>query len=432
VAGVRALLRQLAAERARRLDARPVRSIAASIGRLSRRWMNRSDFYRKKAVRRLVSRSGFSEGASNALLDSLFLELTEKKLMRLLRSELGDPAVLDRFRAAGEGGVATRARGPEVIFHVFAANIPNPAIVSFVLGMLVKSANAGKVSSRDPGILDIYLESLKRSDADLARTNAIVPAGPGTLEKGCAEADLIVAYGSDATLDLVKRLVPAGRSFHGYGHRVSFGLFAREALTRANAPALAKKTARDVWMADQRGCLSPVVVFAQEGGETSPAGFAAQVAASLKDLWRRDRTEHDLFGRAASIEAEKAARAVRFLRRRLGAGSFWESRPRGRWIVYHDDAPGEFPFSSGNQAVHVKSFSREEEVFRAIAPFGRHLQAVAVEAGARERRALAAKLAALGANRVCRAGRMQRPPLTWHHDGRPNLSSWVSWTDLEA
>jgi len=43
----------------------------------------------------------------------------------------------------------------------------------------------------------------------------------------------------------------------------------------------------------------------------------------------------------------------------------------------------------------------------------------------------AGDLAKMGVHRVCPIGQMQRPPLSWHHDGgRPNLGDLVSWTDL--
>jgi hypothetical protein len=36
----------------------------------------------------------------------------------------------------------------------------------------------------------------------------------------------------------------------------------------------------------------------------------------------------------------------------------------------------------------------------------------------------------LGVTRFCDAGRMQFPPLTWHHDGRPALGDLVTWIDI--
>jgi hypothetical protein len=46
-------------------------------------------------------------------------------------------------------------------------------------------------------------------------------------------------------------------------------------------------------------------------------------------------------------------------------------------------------------------------------------------------RALALQLARWGVTRVCPLGRMQNPPLTWRHDGRPPLGDLVVWTNWE-
>ena len=40
-------------------------------------------------------------------------------------------------------------------------------------------------------------------------------------------------------------------------------------------------------------------------------------------------------------------------------------------------------------------------------------------------------LARWGATRICPIGKMQTPPLTWRHDGRPPLGDLVTWTDWE-
>ena len=44
---------------------------------------------------------------------------------------------------------------------------------------------------------------------------------------------------------------------------------------------------------------------------------------------------------------------------------------------------------------------------------------------------LAAQFAHWGATRICPLGRMQNPPLTWRHDGRPPLGDLITWTDFE-
>ena len=37
-----------------------------------------------------------------------------------------------------------------------------------------------------------------------------------------------------------------------------------------------------------------------------------------------------------------------------------------------------------------------------------------------------------GVSRFCPAGRMQFPPLTWHHEGRQTLAELVTWIDAEG
>src|SRR5262245_58495185 len=105
--------------------------------------MNSSFAYRKKAVLRLTQKSYFTKPMAEEALNATFSELTASKLLHLLDSEIGDYSRLDAFQTNGIPGKKSFAVGPRVIFHSFASNVPNPAIWSFVMGMLVKSANIG-------------------------------------------------------------------------------------------------------------------------------------------------------------------------------------------------------------------------------------------------------------------------------------------------
>ncbi len=368
-------------------------TIIRTLGRLSKLWLKKNYPYRKKAIVRLVTRSDFSPRMAETLLDGLFRELTEKKLLGLLRAELGDERVLDGFRPDHSGERMVRASGPKLILHIFAGNVPNPSVLSIIFGMLLKSQNVAKVSSEDPGFLDIYLASLRKMNTRLAGTNRLInPRDKAAVKQWMKKADLVVAYGSDETLKELKTPVPPGTPFIGYGHRLSLALYTREALKRKKARSLAQKTALDVWMMDQRGCLSPLFLYAETGGEVSPSEFSILVSRELDRIARIDKK--------ASVR-EAAARMARENLRKVKQISF------------------------------VRSFHSLKEAYRAIGCFKGHLQAVALEAGPKRRQTIAEELSRLGANRICRAGQMQFPPLTWHHDGRPNLASWVTWTDLE-
>ena len=410
---------------------RPVRSIVRSLGRLSSRWLDPKYLYRKKAVQKLVRRSGFSEKMAAAMIHAVFGELTEAKLWNLLQSELREPRFLDGFRFDPLSKKWLRARGPKRIVHIFSANIPNAAITSFVLGMLIKSKNAGKLSSRDAGFLDVYLDSLKTVDKNLWMSNRLLkPRDKKGILTQLGEADLVVAYGSDKNLREIRKQVPAATPFFAYGHRVSVAVYLKEALGQRSALKLARVAAHDVWMADQRGCLSPVTFYVQKGGEISPLKFAGHVASELARIQKKDKRppKRDIssYAFAHALSSQYLIEKIQKKRSHL-----WESDPRGIWAVGYSESLAPVP-AGALQNISVKGFERFSQVFLALLPIQRYLQCVALECSPLERQPIAEILSKLGVSRVCRAGTMQAPPLTWHHDGKPNLSSWVHWTDLEC
>jgi hypothetical protein len=60
------------------------------------------------------------------------------------------------------------------------------------------------------------------------------------------------------------------------------------------------------------------------------------------------------------------------------------------------------------------------------------MQAIALAAPPHRQQAIIdAYTAKTNVNRFCPIGKMQFPPLLWHHDGRPNLTDFVRWVDVE-
>ena len=287
-----------------------------------------------------------------------------------------------------------------------------------ILGMLVKSANSGKVASKDRGFLDIYLESLSKEDPRLARTNFLLSDKISAI-RTAALSGVVIAYGEDENLREIQKRLPAGIPFIAYGHRASFGLYTRETLR----PSLAKKAAKDASSVDQRGCLSPVTLFVEKKGKESAMRFTERLAEELKKHSSGDEKFLDL--RSA---AEHRRLRQRYLLKKV-KGTPGRSFEAGRWTVVYDESI-RLEASSG-QTLFVKGFDDLRKVYSALATMRTYLQSAALEAPLLRRAEIAMTLAGLGINRVCRAGRMQCPPATWHHDGRTNFASWLRWTDLE-
>ena len=406
-------------------------AIAASLGRLSEKWLEPNYIWRRRAIAELVKSSRFSHSMSHALLDSIFKELTRVKLKKLLCSELGDLRALDGFFFKPVLGQRLFGIGPRLITHVFAANLPNPAVSSLVHGLLVKSAGAVKVSSWDAGILPIYLESLKKHDPGLSKVNILLPAQDRTgLREWVAASEVVVAYGNEKSIQTFWKMTGPRKKFVGYGHRVSFSLYTREALTQKGALDLARRTARDIWMGDQRGCLSPAVIYVEAGAAVTGLDFAREVAKELGDL----SGEGNGLPPAKTqriLDKEELKNRWRLKKAKGEEVCFWESPKPGEWAVFFEKKNQEFSISCAGQTVFVREYQNLEDVYRALKSYQKYLQGVALEAGKAKREKISLALSRLGVNRITRAGKLQEPPFGWRHDGMSPIAGWLRWTGLE-
>ena len=372
-------------------------------------------------------------------VDLTFEAITEEALGESLDRELGDRHVLDEF--CPRGGMRTQAIGPRLIVHFLAGNVPAPGIVSICCGLLLKSANLVKVSSRDPVFPPLFVESLRAVDAELADCVAVLDWTRQELvltRAALADADAVIAYGDDETISTLRRMSPSEARFLGYGHKLSFAVVAKQALTADNLPSLAAAAAFDVSVYDQQGCLSPHVFYVEERGQFGPRQFAEALAKAMAAYQLRVPR-----GRLSTEEAAQIAKlrgAYEFRSATDKTVALWPGLAndppslngelrRAGWLVIYEDDPMFTP-SCLNRAVFVKPIERLEHVPELVRRFASNLSTVGIAPLDERAMALAEELANLGVNRVCPIGQMQRPPLTWQHDGRPNLADLVRWTDL--
>ena len=78
------------------------------------------------------------------------------------------------------------------------------------------------------------------------------------------------------------------------------------------------------------------------------------------------------------------------------------------------------------RSVAVYHVADAEEAARALAPYARWLSTIATDDPGTNDTWLS-----LGATRICRPGRMQRPPLVRHHDGEDWLRATAIWVSDE-
>jgi hypothetical protein len=417
--------------RERVLATRPVAEIVAVIDRVAARLLDRGDELRRGADEALPAITGASSPMTALVLDRMAADWRAPALLGLLRAEFGDPAALDGFVARGDGSGRARAYGPPLATHIFSGNIPGIAVTSMIRSLLVKSAVLGKTAAGDQVLPVLFARGVADADPALGECLAVAywPGDDQALTAAALErAGAVVVYGGQEAVASVRDHAPAGARFIAYGHRVSFGLVAREALNASAAPALAAAAALDVATFDQQGCVSPHLFFAEEGGEVSPVEWAAMIASEMASLESELPRGALSAGETAAIhqlrgEAELAGIA--------GAGVILHaSVPGTSWTVIVDPEPG-FEPSCLNRVVRIKPVAGLAEGIARAEPVARFLQTVGIAAPPDRASALADQLGALGASRICPIGEMSWPPPTWHHDGHPPLLEMVRWCDWE-
>lgn len=412
-----------------RLDDLPVRELVIAVGRVADRFLDVSDPIHREAIDLLVPTANISEEMAKQVLIGMARDWTAERLEELLSREIGNPTVLDGFRRL-DAGRRVRAKGPALTFHVGAGTVPGVSVTSMIRALLVKSSVLLKPGLGDVVLPVLFAQALAEEAPSLADAVAVSywPGGSSPLEdQALRNAEVVVGYGGDEAVASLRERTPITTRFIAYHHRLSVGLVAREALTTERAAEVAGTAARAVSMFDQRGCVSPHAIFAEEGGTVTPGEWATLLASAMEDLEMEIPTGR-LTAEAAS--AVHQTRGSAELREASGSGVRVMRSDTGFWTVIFEEGL-RFTPSCLNRVVSVVPTPDLEDVAASLIEVGSYLQTVAVEAEEDRRESLAESLANAGATRVTSFGKAPWPPPWWHHDGASVFSGLIRWIDFE-
>jgi Acyl-CoA reductase (LuxC) len=441
--------------RAQWLVQRRTQELVELVAFAAERWLEPDSGFRRIALEQGAVETGFSPATLGRGLDALFRQLTVESLQALLTQDLGDARRLDEFAAPTaelRQGRLALARGPEMLVHIAAGNLPNSALFSLVLGILTKSAQFMKLPRHGNLIPRLFAHSLADLEPKLGSCLelAVWTGGHESLEAALfAEADCITAQGSDETLrSILPRLRPGCR-WIPHGHRLSFGFVGNDQLSSYQSQRVAQKAAADIAAWNQLGCLSPHVFYVEEKGTVSAEGFAEHLAAALEE---RERTEPrgslpveiaaEIAGRRSLHELRQAHhRVTREEAKTVPRGAFFDAPQAGTrvwaspgstdWtVVYEEDA--RFRTSCLNRFVYVKPCRGLEDMLRHAEVVRGQVSTLGTAVGEGRLAEMVPLLAQWGITRICPLGRMQEPPTGWRHDGRPTLGDLITWTDWET
>ena len=299
---------------------------------------------------------------------------------------------------------------------ILGGSIPMPTLLSIVEPLALRSAVLAKTASRDPRTAHLVARSISAVDPALGACVAVVdlPSADDETMDVFLEADLIVATGSDETVDAVERRVRPPRRVVKHGHRLSIAALGTAAVGERLGRA-ARGIALDTALWDQLGCLSPVVVFApRESCEEVGAALAESLAQVERRLPRGTV--------APDVEAlHMHERSGAELRNAAGGTVVVHSGEGGAWTVIVEDSatPRAMPL---HRFLRVHPFDGSPGLHAALGPYLPHLAGAAVDGFPDDGFEFFEQLARQGA-RICLPGELQTPPLYWSRDGVPLFSA---------
>jgi len=426
--------RNLKSNRAKFLSERTTSQIVQILSNLAEDWLDPNYPYRQMALTEGPAATGFPATTLSSGLDAFFRQVTAENLESLVVQELGHAQRLDGMVATAQESharIMATASGPGLLVHIAAGNIPAPTLMSTALGLLIRSAQFVKCASGASLLPRLFAHSLYDREPKLGSCIEIAewPGGTADFEGALfAAADCVTATGSDETILAIQRKLPPHVRFVPYAHRVSFGYVANEVLSRQNAQEVAQRAASDVVCWNQLGCLSPHLFYVEMGGNVPPEKFAELLA---DELARREQDEPRgplAVQEAADIAAKRGFYQVRAAHSK--ETQVWQSEGSTAWTVVFETEP-QFKLSCLNRFIFIKPVKELREALDNAASVKGKVSTVGVAAPFQKMQEIAIQLARWGATRVCPLGKMQEPPLTWRHDGRPALGDLVTWTDWE-
>ena len=428
-------------------DERRLKEIVAAVSRSAVRLADPDDRSGAEAVELLGRELGWSGEAASDSLAEMGRIWSEEGLWSVILGEFHDPAVLEVFRPApparrtpepaSEPGAARiaaarrrRAAGPPLLFVVHAGNVPGVAVTAVIRGLLVRSGVLSKAPQEEPGLTALFCRNLYEEDPLLGSCVATTwwPAGEETptWNAWSKRSGRVVAYGGEEAVRGVRSRLPAHLPMVVYGPKLGLGVLLPDVVPAHDR--LTAAIAHDVCAYEQRGCVSPRLLYVLGGSAEAAEEFGERLGRALaSELVRLPPPPVDA-GSAVAIRALRSEAEFR------GYGPGPESRVIGSegdlsWTVIVEAEPRvETDGLPRVVRVHpVADLAGLEDVLR---PLARRIQAIGY-AGSDGAARLAELAVRLGVSRLAPFGRVAWPPADWRHDGHPQLLPLVDWTDWE-
>ena len=376
-------------------------------------------------IAEIASNSGFSPAMTRETLAGMAATWTTDALHRLVRAEFPDPRVLDGF--VTEADRAVRATAPGTTLHFGAGSVPGVTVTSMIRALLVRSPVLVKPGAGDATLTTRFARELHRADPRLAAAVAVhywpggAPAWQTWERVLLNQADQVVIYGGNDTIESIRARAPASTRLIEHPHRIGVAIVDSVAARRTAAQA-----ARAVSLFDQKGCVSTHLILLL-GDQAEARPWCGRLAEHLARIGTTLPAGPLSPGEMSSLHQLRGRLALR------GAASedveVWSPKATD-WTVAL--TPAELFEPAGGRTAWVVPVRDRAACLGVLARLSPILQTVGLAGIRAGRTRFAEALSALGATRIVPLGEIPFPKPEWLHDGSRPLGELVRWSELRS
>lgn len=406
------------------LRALPARRIAGMIADAAERWRDPDFAPRVRVIEAIRARLGYSQPVVEYAVDRLFESITHEALTATIIDELGSLEALDGF-IEPFGRPRRHARGLRRIVIVSSDTTIGVALPPLVFALCAKSGVV--VKDRLDGLIGAFLATLADEDAAFSRAAlaASWDGGDAAIEDPLfADAECVVAFGRDGTLQAIRAKLRADARFVPFPHRASLGYVPREALSDERTARLwAQRAAVDLLLYDGESCMSLHGIAVERGAAISPEAFAQLFVEAAERAAVEFPAGEWSPADSAAVSAHRNLAAFR-----AAGGRGFVSIADRTTIVF--DPPHDAPPSFLPRTIGVHPIDGPGDFLEYILRCDLPLEAVATKGPLRDD--VRAAILSSGAVRITTLGELQRPPLSRSHGGAPRIVDFIRWIDDET
>ena len=293
---------------------------------------------------------------------------------------------------------------------VLAGNLFTAAARAIMVPLLLGIPVVAKASSRDTLFAEMLQRALRAVDAKLggALDLVVFPGGDLGRERALIEASAATAvYGSDDTIDAIRLRHPKARLI-AHGHGVSVAYCGPGALRNDQIGRTIAAVALDICAYDQRGCLSPQIIYVAGADACTALTFAERLAAEGLRPLASELPRGPLPLEVGAAQAQW--RGVAEVEGSLIAGDGFAIAVR---------PPEPIRWSPGYRNATIAPVRNAAAAVAAMSPLGSTLKCIGVDEGSAPELSRELQRVPELAAYACPLGTMQTPPLDAPADGHP-------------